>query len=90
MEHLLYWKLWKWAKRRHLRKRVEWAKRKYWRSLDGTTAAKFALAVTRDDGSKRWIELYGLVSTPIQRHRKVRGDYNPFDPADEQYGEKLR
>ncbi|WP_313430017.1 HNH endonuclease signature motif containing protein, partial [Pseudomonas sp.] len=29
-------------------------------------------------------------STPIERHKKVSGDYNPYDPAMEAQGEKLR
>lgn len=90
MEHLLYVKLWKWAARRHPRKSAGWVMRRYWHDVDGRTAAVFAVQEVREDGSKRWIELYGLPSTPIRRHRKIKGGYNPFDPAHEQYSEVLR
>jgi RNA-directed DNA polymerase len=34
--------------------------------------------------------LYSLASTPIKRHEKVSGEYNPYDPAMEIMGETLR
>jgi RNA-directed DNA polymerase len=34
--------------------------------------------------------LYQLSGTDIRRHRKVKGEFNPFDPEWEQYGEQLR
>ncbi|MEN1799440.1 group II intron reverse transcriptase/maturase, partial [Pseudomonas aeruginosa] len=42
------------------------------------------------NGKKREVALYSLASTPIERHRKVSGEYNPYDPAMEAIGEKLR
>lgn len=90
MEHLLYWKLWKWATRRHPRKSAEWVMRRYWHVTDRKKAKVFAASVSHDDGSKRWVELYRLASTPIQRHWRIKAAYNPFDPEDEQYGEQLR
>src|SRR5690606_28862000 len=89
MEYLLYWRLWKWAERRHPRKSAEWVKRRYWMRPGGGTET-FAASVLHEDGTRRLVSLYSLISTPIERHRKIKGTYNPFDPADEQYGEKLR
>ncbi len=31
-----------------------------------------------------------IPGTVHQRHKKIKGSYNPFDPADELYGETLR
>jgi len=36
------------------------------------------------------IRLYRLADMEIVRHQKIKGDYNPFDPVWEQYGEALR
>ena len=42
------------------------------------------------DGTWQTVRLYQLADTAITRHQKVKGDYNPFDPRWEQYGEELR
>jgi RNA-directed DNA polymerase len=89
MEHLLFWKLWRWAKRRHPRKKVKWIRKKYFPPKDRRSWV-FQTTVTKEDGTRARLELYHLPATRIQRHKKVRGDFNPFDPAFEQYGEKLR
>ncbi|WP_425267421.1 HNH endonuclease signature motif containing protein [Cupriavidus lacunae] len=41
-------------------------------------------------GEGYWMELYSISDTLIRRHKKVRADYHPFDPAQEMCGEKLR
>jgi len=86
MEHLIHWMLWRWAKRRHPKKNVLWVRKKYFHTIE-TRAWVFA---TKGDDKRVWKKLYQLSGTPIQRHTKIRGDYNPFDPADELYGEKLQ
>ena len=50
----------------------------------------FAADVDLKDGSKAVVELKSLSATPIERHLKVRGAYNPYDPEWEIYGETLR
>jgi RNA-directed DNA polymerase len=50
----------------------------------------FAADVVKKDGSKGVKELYSLAGTPIERHKKVKGKYHPYDPQDEEYGETLR
>ncbi|MCY0857583.1 group II intron reverse transcriptase/maturase [Cupriavidus sp. D39] len=89
VEHDVFRALWKWAKRRHSRKSAEWVRKKYFASV-GTRNWVFGTAVRQKDGSKGRKDLYSLASTPIQRHKKVRGDYHPFDPEQELYGETLR
>ena len=89
MEHLIFWKLWRWAKRRHPRKKVNWIRKKYFPPNDRRKWV-FQTTVTKDDGTRKRLELYDLPATKIERHKKIRGDYNPFDPAYELYGEKLR
>lgn len=89
MEHLVFQKLWRWAKRRHPQKSVDWVRRKYFHTLDARQWV-FAAPVVRDDGSKGLLELYQISGTTIERHKKIKGEYHPFDPAWEQYGEQLR
>jgi RNA-directed DNA polymerase len=79
MESLLFWRLMRWAKRRHPTKKVDWIGRKYWRSVDDRNWV-FATPVTTKEGGKEMLELYSLSSTPIERHKKVRGAYHPYDP----------
>ena len=89
MDHLLFRAIWRWAKRRHSNKKVDWIRKKYFRS-EGNRSWVFATTTTKDDGTKVRLALYKLPDTPIRRHKKVKGSFNPFDLADEQYGEKLR
>lgn len=88
MDHLLHWRLMRWAKRRHPKKRTDWIRRKYWRTV-GNRKWVFAADV-EIEGKKGVMELYSLADTPIERHKKVKGAYNPYDPQDEIYGEALR
>ena len=89
MESLLFWRLMRWAKRRHPKKKIDWISRKYWRAVDDRNWV-FATPVTTKEGGKEMLELYSLSSTPIERHKKVRGAYHPYDPQWEMYGETLR
>lgn len=41
-------------------------------------------------GNKGVMELYSLAGTSIERHKKVKGEYHPYDPQWEEYGETLR
>lgn len=89
MDHLIFRAIWRWAKRRHPGKRVDWVRKRYFHS-DGLRNWVFSTRSTNHDGDEVKAVLYQLPDTPIQRHRKVKGSFNPFDPADEQYGEQLR
>ena len=89
MEHMIFRVLWRWAKRRHRGKNAEWVRTKYFASLGGQNWV-FGTTGVNKVGEDYWMELYSLSGTPIRRHKKVRGDYNPFDPAQEMYGETLR
>ncbi|NWK46323.1 group II intron reverse transcriptase/maturase, partial [Ralstonia pickettii] len=89
MEHRIFRALWKWAKRRHPQKSPDWVRKKYFATAEGRSWV-FGTAVDDGDGGKRWVELYQLSGTLIKRHKKIEGTYNPFDPAQEMYGETLR
>lgn len=89
MESLLHWRLMRWAKRRHPTKDVEWIRKTYWRAIDDRNWV-FAGTVKMDDGNRETLELYSLSKMIIERHKKVKGAYNPYDPTWEMYGESLR
>lgn len=89
MEALLFWRLRRWAKRRHQKKNDAWISRKYWRSIDGRSQV-FAADIETHEGTKGRLDLYSLQSTPIIRHKKIKGTYHPYDPQWEMYGETLR
>jgi RNA-directed DNA polymerase len=88
MDHLLFWRLKRWAMRRHPRKNAEWIRQKYWRSI-GNRNWVFAADV-EIDGKQGVMELYSLASTRIVRHDRMDGKYHPYDPQWEEYGETLR
>ena len=89
MDNLLFHALWRWAKRRHPNKSLQWIGKKYFR-IQGSRSWVFATTMLEENGTKKEVALYSLASTPIERHRKVSGEYNPFDPSMEEMGEKLR
>jgi RNA-directed DNA polymerase len=89
MEHLLFGRLWRWSKRRHPQKNADWVRKKYFHTV-GERNWVFAAPVVWQDGSKGLFEMYQAGSTVIKRHKKIKGDFNPFDPKWEQYSEQLR
>ena len=88
LDSLLWWRLTRWARRRHPNKSPRWVAAKYWPTVEGRT--EFASGVRSEGGETHWVRLYRLADTEIVRHRKVMGGYNPFDPRWEAYGEDLR
>jgi len=89
MEHLVFRALWRWSRRRHSRKSLQWIRKKYFPPC-GERNWVFATTVTKDDGRKVRVALHSLSATRIRRHKKIKGSFNPYDPAYELYGEKLR
>jgi RNA-directed DNA polymerase len=69
MDHLIFWKLWFWARRRHSNKTRGWIARRYW--LHGQRGWRFET----QDG----FALAKLSGIPIIRHVKVKGTLSPYD-----------
>ena len=88
LDALLWWRLTRWARRRHPKKSPTWVADKYWQRIEGRT--EFAVRVPSEDDTPKWVRLYRLADTEIVRHQKVKSGYNPFDPRWEAYGEELR
>ena len=88
VDHLIWEQLWKWACRRHRNKSRNWVKRRYF-IREGTRDWIFSTTVKKEGKAKR-IYLTYASNTPIRRHRKIRSEANPFDPAwDEYFEERL-
>lgn len=88
IDNQIFWRLMRWGHRRHPRKTRGWIYPHYW--LDTGTRRQFTGNGVDRWGEKVQVRLYSLADTKIIRHLKVKGDFNPFDPAWEAYGEKLR
>ena len=74
LEHLTFWKLWKWGVKRHPNKGKKWVKTKYFRTIRGD---KWTFATPRE-GSNPMV-LMKHSQTAIVRHVKVKGDKSPYD-----------
>jgi RNA-directed DNA polymerase len=88
MEHLIFWLLWRWARRRHPNEAPTWVRRRYFHSM-GHRHWVFA-AVVPGDGRSNRVVLHSMSHAPIKRHIRIKGGYNPYDPEWELYGETLR
>ena len=89
IDSLLFWRLMRWAKRRHPKKKMDWIRRKYWQTIENRNWV-FAADVLTKRGDLGVMKLYSLADTPIKRHKKLKGDYHPYDPEWEEYGETIR
>jgi len=89
LDSLIFWRLWRWAKRRHSRKSADWIRKKYFRSIGGQNWV-FAYPYKNGKGERQFRRLYGLAETAIVRHKRLPGEYQPYDAAHELKWEALR
>ena len=89
MDAMVFKALWRWARRRHNNKGASWIRDRYFHSI-GTRHWVFAAPRDTVDASDSILELYEMASTSINRHVKIKAEYNPFDPRFELYAEKRR
>ena len=80
MDFEIWRKLWWWSCRRHPRKNTVWVKNRYYHAIGERTWRFAARTVTAPLGQPSWKRLLYAGNTPIQRHLKIRGEANPFDP----------
>jgi RNA-directed DNA polymerase len=76
IDHEIFQALWRWSKRRHPNKGIEWIKAKYFMRLDNR---EWSFAV-RDKGQNGDCidSLFKASNVKIQRHVKIRSQANPF------------
>ena len=83
VDFAIFTTLWHWAKRRHPNKGKQWIRKKYFHSVgDRNWVFSGTLHGEQED---RTVRLYCTSQTPIQRHRKIRSEANPYDPHWEAY-----
>jgi RNA-directed DNA polymerase len=87
VDRAIFTSLWQWARRRHQRKSLGWLKQKYFERQRHNNWIFFGESCD-DEGIVRKVRLLYASRTPIQRHVKVKGEANPYDPAYESYFEK--
>jgi len=87
VDNALFHCLWQWAVRRHPQKNRRWIAAKYFGTTGGRHWRLFGEA-TDDEGRpvKNWLS--HAAATPIQRHVKIKGNANPYDPEWEVYLEE--
>jgi len=79
VDNAIFKTLWQWAKRRHPNKGKRWIKDKYFKTI-GYRNWVFTGTVTGSAGSTKTVHLTRASKTPIQRHVKIIGEANPYDP----------
>jgi len=88
VDNYVWHKLWQWMARRHPGKSQTWRRRKYF-SAAGEKGG-FSVRIIRQDGEGCVLTLHQMTKTRIERHLKVKGAANPFDPNYTDYFEKRR
>jgi RNA-directed DNA polymerase len=81
MDFEIWRKLWRWSRRRHPTKNAGWVRARYFHAIGGRTWTFAApTGVQHQPNQSSWQRLVYASDTPIRRHRKIRGEANPFDP----------
>jgi RNA-directed DNA polymerase len=80
LEKIIWWMLWKWAKRRHPKKGRKWVLQHYFQPHVGRQLVFFG-----ETENKEKIHLFPMSSIPIRRHIKIKEDVNPYDPTYAEY-----
>jgi RNA-directed DNA polymerase len=82
VDHAIFQSIWRWAIRRHPNKGRRWVKRKYFKTVGNRNWVFYGDL----DGTER--HLFLAASVPIERHTKIKGQANPYDPEWEVYFEE--
>jgi RNA-directed DNA polymerase len=87
VDNAIFQVLWRWALRRHPKKPSRWVKAKYFHTEQGRNWV-FRGEVVGQQGHRQTARLFKAASVPIKRHRKIKGEANPYDAAWEPYFEE--
>jgi RNA-directed DNA polymerase len=88
LDYYVWHRLWRWIARRHPNKPKAWRGRKYFTAAGDSGV--FSVWIETKEGAHRVLSLYRLVSTQLERHIKVQGTANPYDPNYTEYFAKRR
>ena len=78
--------LWRWARRRHRKKRASWVKKKYFPTHQGRDWVFTGKRYTKK-GEAYDVHLMKARDVRIQRHTLIHAEANPYDPTWESYYE---
>jgi RNA-directed DNA polymerase len=87
LDYHVYKRIKRWIQRRHPNKSTKWKRRKY---FSAALSGAFSVRLEAKDGRSRVLSVYRTASTKIERHIKVRGDANPYDPEYTKYFQMRR
>jgi RNA-directed DNA polymerase len=90
IDYRIYWRLMRWGLRRHPRKSGKWVLERYWTRPNDRW--DFGQGSKKKKGKPTEpILLNKLADVKVgDRHIKIKGEYNPYDPKWMIYGEELR
>jgi RNA-directed DNA polymerase len=83
LSYYVHHQLWRWVTRRHPKKTQAWKQRQYFCAAG--QPGLFSVKAQRVKGEPRVLKLYHMASTKIERHIKVQGAANPYDPNYTEY-----
>jgi len=86
LDYYVFCKIGRWISRRHPHKSRAWKRRKYFSAAKDK--GSFSVGFTSKTGESRVLKLYRMASTTIERHIKVQGTANPYDPNYADYFEQ--
>ena len=76
--------LWQWARRRHPKKSTRWIQKRYYCQIGDRNWCFFGTALGKDGQTAQNV-LMQAAAPPIDRHTKIIGECNPYDPAWKSY-----
>lgn len=89
VDSCIFKNLWRWLRRRHPNKRVEWIRKRYFRSVGSRNWVFFASQPTEAGDSRFW-DLLSANTISIVRHVKIKGKANPYDKEWQRYFTRRR
>jgi RNA-directed DNA polymerase len=87
VDRLIFRWLWRWARRRHDRQSPAWVKAKYFPRA-GKREWAFTGELPSKEGPPHKVHLCEAAFVRVERHVKIMGAANPYDPAWEEYFEE--
>ena len=87
VDYYLHKMLWRWAAREHPNKPCGWIRRHH---FSADEKGSFSTTVTTREDRDRVLKIYRMSHTVIERHIKVRGEANPYQPESMEYFQKRR
>jgi len=86
VDHVIFWAIRKWARRRHSHKSSDWIDGKYFCTVEYDTWV-FNAGMKLIHGRYKLVHLFKMHLTKIVRHVKIKAEANPYNPLYLEYFE---